>query len=394
MERNPITERLGRRLRLGVVGGGGAYSVGEIHRVGARLDDRWEIVASAMSSDRERSVAEGLALNIPEDRAYGTFDELIAGEMAREDRCDALAVMTPNDVHHAQCSAAMENGFDVFCDKPMTNSVAEAVDLVRRVRQSGLVFCVTHCYAAYPMVRQARAMVRDGVLGEIRLIGAEYLEGELAEPINPDAYGRMPWRQDPKHAGPSLVLGDLGTHAYNLACYVSGLEAESLCAEVTTFMPGRQVDDNAAMLLRYPNGARGMMWVSQVAAGAEEYLSVRVFGTDGMVEWHQPNPNDLIYRPLTAPAQVLTRGGPGLSAAALRASRAYRGNPEGYHEAFANLYSDAAEAIVARRTGTEADPLALDFPTDEDGAKGMKMIEAAVESSAQGGVWTDCTLDL
>jgi predicted dehydrogenase len=394
MERNPVTARLGRRLRLGVVGGGGATSVGEIHRVAARLDDRWEIVASVMSSDSERSRAQGLALNIPADRAYGTFEEMIAAEAGREDRCDALAVMTPNDVHHAQCSAALESGFDLFCDKPMTNSVEEAVNLVHRVRESGLVFCLTHCYAAYPMVRQARAMVQEGVLGKIRLIEAEYLEGELAEPVNPDAYGRMPWRQDPEQTGPSLVLGDLGTHAYNLACYVSGLEAESLCAEVTRFMPGRKVDDNAAMLLRYPNGARGMMWVSQVAAGAEEYLSVRVFGEHGMVEWHQPNPNDLHYRPQTAAAQILTRGGPGLAPAAYRAGRAYRGNPEGYHEAFANLYSDAAEAIVARRTGSPADPLALDFPTVEDGAKGMKMIEAAVKSSAQGGVWTDCTLDL
>ena len=394
MERNPVIAALGRRLRLGVVGGGAATSVGEIHRVASRLDDRYEIVASVMSSDPERARAQGLALNIPKDRAYGTFEELIEAEAGREDRCDALAVMTPNDVHHAQCSAAMEHGFDVFCDKPMTNSVEEALDLVRRVRQSGLVFCLTHCYAAYPMVRQARAMVREGVLGEIRLIEAEYLEGELAEPVNPDQYGRMPWRQDPKQAGPSLVLGDLGTHAYNLACTVSGLEAESLCAEITRFMPGREVDDNAAMLLRYPNGARGMMWVSQVAAGTEEYLSVRVFGENGMLEWSQPNPNDLHYRPLTGPAQILTRNGPSLSPAAYRAGRAYRGNPEGYFEAFANLYSDAAEAIAARRTGTTADPLALDFPTVEDGAKGMKMIEAAVESSAKGGVWVHCALEL
>ena len=394
MQDNRVLAALGRRLRLGVVGGGSASSVGAIHRAGARLDDRYEIVASVLSSDPRRSRETGLAIGIPEGRAYGTFEELIEKETDRADGVDVLAIMTPNDCHHAQCRVGLENGLDIFCDKPMTNSLDDALDLVRRVRDSGLVFCLTHCYAAYPMVRQARAMVQAGELGEIRMVEVEYLEGEAAVPVARDEAGRLPWRQDPDQAGPSLVLGDLGTHAHNLARYVTGLEISSLCAEVVTTMPGRRVDDYAAMLLRLSNGARGIMWVTQAASGAEEFLSIRAVGEKGMLEWHQPRPNELHFRPLEGPAQLLTRGGPSLSPAAQRATRAYRGNPEGYHEAFANLYADAAEAIVARRTGTSADPLALDFPTVVDGAHGVKMIEAALESAQQGGAWVDCALDL
>ena len=392
MDNNVVIAALGRRLRLGVVGGGGAGSVGPVHRTAARLDDRYEIVASVLSSDPQRSREQGLAIGIPNDRAYETFDEMIDKESGRPDPVDVLAIMTPNDDHYAQCCAGMEHGFDIICDKPMTTTFADALDLVRRVRQTGLVFCLTHCYAAYPMVRQARAMVRAGELGEIRMVEVEYVEGELAEPIAPDPTGRLPWRQIPEKAGPSIVLGDIGTHAHNLACYVADLQVTGLCADVATMMPGRKVDDYAAMLLRFSNRARGVMWVTQVATGAEEFLSVRVVGETGMLEWHQDRPNELTHRPLHGSARLLTRGGSDLAAESLRVTRSYRGNPEGFHEAFANLYADVAEAIVARRAGTSADPLALDFPTVEDGARGMKMIEAALESTRNGGVWVDCSV--
>jgi predicted dehydrogenase len=387
-------ERLGRRLRLGVVGGGPGSFIGEVHRGAARLDDHYEVVAGVLSRDPERSRRAARALGLADDRAYGSVDELLAKEAARGDGVDVLAVMTPNAEHHAACAAALGRGLDVICDKPLTARLEDALDLVRRVRESGLVFCVTHNYSAYPMVRQARAMVRNGALGTILQVQVEYIQGHLAREVPGDRDPGADWRFQEELCGPSLVLGDIGTHAHHLACFVIGQELAEIAAELGSALPGRKVDDLAHLLLRFSGGARGSMWVTNSAAGAEHGLAIRLFGEKGGLEWHQEEPNRLLYRPLDGFPQVLTRGRPGLSPEAERATRVVLGHPEGFHEAFANLYADAAEQIVARRLGEKPDPLALDMPIVEDGARGVRFVEAAVQSHRDGGRWTDCRLAL
>lgn len=391
---NATIARLGRRLRLGVVGGGPGSFIGPVHRTAARLDDHYEVVAAVLSRNPERSRAAARAIGIPEDRAYADHGELLAREAERPDGIDVLAIMTPNDLHYPVAREALARGLDVICDKPLTTKLEDALDLVKRVRASGLVFCLTHNYTGYPMVRHARAMVQSGALGTIRQLHVEYIQGHLASPTEADLDPAANWRFAAEQCGPSLVLGDIGTHAHHLACFITGLELDAVAAELGSAVPGRRVHDYAHLLLRFANGARGSMWVTNSAAGAEHGLRIRVYGDKGGLEWHQEEPNSLLYRPLGGFAQVLTRGRPGLSPQAERATRLVLGHPEGFHEAFANLYADAAEAIVARRTGGEPDPLALDFPSVEDGARGVKFVEAAVESHGNGGRWTDATLTL
>jgi predicted dehydrogenase len=386
--------RLGRRLRLGVVGGGPGSFIGTVHRTAARLDDHYEVVAAVMSRNPERSREAARVIGIAPERAYGTHAELLAREAEREDGIDVLAIMTPNDQHYPAARDALDRGLDVICDKPLTTTLEDALDLVRRVRDSGLVFCLTHNYSGYPMVRHARAMVRSGALGDIRQLHVEYIQGHLAAPTEADRDPAANWRFVGEHAGASLVLGDIGTHAHHLACFITGLELTEVAAELGSAVPGRQVHDYAHLMLRFAEGARGSMWVTNSAAGAEHGLHIRVFGERGGLEWHQEEPNSLHYRPLGGFAQILTRGRPGLSPEAERATRIVLGHPEGFHEAFANLYSDAAEAMVARRTGGQPDPLALDFPSVADGARGVKFVDAAVASHRAGGHWTDASLAL
>ncbi len=393
-EINPVIAKLGHRLRLGVVGGGPSSFIGEIHRSAARLDDRYEVVASVLSSNPERSRAAGRAIGIAEGRAYGAFDEMVEQEGKRDDGIEVLAVMTPNGEHYGACCTALERGMDVICDKPLTTKLEDSLDLVRRVRDSGLVFCTTYNYTGYPMVRQARAMVAAGELGEIRLVHLEYVQGHLATLVEQTAAKKNAWRFDAEQAGDSLIVGDIGVHSHHLGAYVSGLEPASLCADVGAVVPEREADDYAGFLLRYENGARGVMWLTQAAAGAEHGLRIRVHGEKGGLDWCQEHPNHMRFMPLGRPAQMMSRGGPGLHREADRCIRVSIGHPEGYHEGFANLYSDAAEAIAARRTGTEPDPLAMDFPTVEDGARGVKFMEAAVESGRAGSTWVDCGLDV
>ena len=394
LELNPVIAKLGRRLRLGVVGGGPGSFIGEIHRSAARLDDRYEVVASALSSNPERSRSGGRAIGVAEDRAYGTFKEMIERECQRDDSIEVLAVMTPNGEHYAACCAGLERGMDVICDKPLTTKLEDSLDLVRRVRDGGLVFCTTYNYTGYPMVRQARAMVAAGELGEIRLVHLEYVQGHLATSVENTEEKKDAWRFKAEQAGASLVAGDIGVHSHHLGAYVTGLELTSLCADVGAVVPERVADDYAGFLLRYENGARGVMWLTQAAAGAEHGLHIRVHGEKGGLDWHQEHPNHLCFMPLGRPAQMMSRGGPGLRPEADRCIRVSIGHPEGYHEGFANLYTDASEAIAARRTGTEPDPLAMDFPTVEDGARGVKFIDATVESSREGSTWVDCNLDV
>ncbi len=373
-----VIEAIGRRLRLAVIGGGPGSVIGEVHRIAARLDGYYDIVASALSSDPERSRQSGHAIGVPEDRAYSSWQALIENEARRSDRPDVIAVMTPNDSHHAICVAALDAGFHVICDKPLTTDLVTAVDLTRKVKSTSAEFCLTHCYTGYPMVRQARAMVRAGVIGPIRQVHLQYVQGYLAMDDVPPG-----WRLDPARVGASMILIDIGTHAHHLGAYVTGLDLASLCADVGHVVPGRKVDDYGSLLLRYSNDARGSMWVTNAAAGAEHGLSFRIFGETGGLEWNQEEPNRLVHRTRDGFEEIVTRRKDRLvSESARRVTRVEIGHPEGYLEAFANLYSDIAKAVVARLCRKSLDQVDRAFPTVEDGVKGLAFVEAAVRSSA------------
>jgi predicted dehydrogenase len=308
-------------------------------------------------------------------------------EAARPDGIEAVAIVTPNNMHAPAAKAFLEAGIHVICDKPLTTTVAEAEELVQLVKKSGKVFAVTHNYTGYPMIRQARAMVAAGELGEIRLVQAEYPQDWLTERAETAGSKQAEWRTDPKRSGAGGCIGDIGTHAYNLACFVSGLELDELLAQLTTFVPGRLLDDDVQIMLRWKGGAKGLLWASQVAVGNENGLKLRVYGTKGGLEWTQADPNYLWFTKFGEPKQLLTRGGNGAWPEAARVTRVPGGHPEGYLEGFANIYTEAARAILAARYGTALDPAVI-FPTVEDGLKGMQFIDAAVKSSAAGNVWT------
>ena len=383
-----------RRLRLGMVGGGQGAFIGGVHRIASRIDDHYELVAGALSSDPDRARASAAELRIPADRAYGSFTEMATAEAGREDGIDAVAIVTPNHVHHAAAKAFLEAGIHVICDKPMTTSLESALDLVSTVRRTDRVFGLTHNYTGYPMVRHAREMVAAGELGPIRVVQAEYPQDWLSTRLENEGLKQAEWRTDPERSGPAGCTGDIGTHAFNLAAFITGLDLESLAADLTTFVPGRPLDDNANMMLRYQGGARGMLWASQVAPGNENALHVRVYGEKGGLEWFQEQPNHLHVTPLGEPPRLISRGGAGAGAAAAHASRIPPGHPEGYLEGFAQLYADLAEQITARIEQRAPDAMALLVPDVEDGARGVKFIEAAVESSRQNGAWVDASLPL
>jgi predicted dehydrogenase len=375
------------RIRLGMVGGGQGAFIGAVHRIAARLDDQYELVAGALSSDPARAKASAGELGIAPDRAYGSFEEMAKAEAARPDGIEAVSIVTPNHMHAPAARAFLEAGIHVICDKPMTTNVADAQALVALVARTGRVFVLTHNYTGYPMIRQARAMVAAGELGEIRLVQAEYPQDWLTEKIEDTGQKQAAWRTDPARSGAGGSIGDIGTHAYNLAAFVTGLETEALLAQLTTFVPGRQLDDDVQILLRYKGGARGMLWASQVAVGNENGLKLRVYGTKGGLEWTQADPNYLWFTRFGEPKQLLTRAGAGAWPQAARVTRIPSGHPEGYLEGFATIYSEAARAIRAARTGAKLDADVI-YPTVEDGLAGMRFIEAAVASSRAGNVWT------
>jgi predicted dehydrogenase len=386
--------RLGRRLRLGMVGGGQGAFIGAVHRIAARLDDRYELVAGALSSDPARAKASAAELRIAPERAYGSFAEMALREAARDDGIDAVAIVTPNHLHHPVAKAFLEAGIHVICDKPMTTTVEDALDLVETVRRTGLVFVLTHNYTGHPMVREARERVQAGELGTIRVIQVEYPQDWLTTKLEDTGQKQASWRTDPAQSGAGGAIGDIGSHAYNLAGFITGLEAESLCADLSTFVAGRRVDDNCNVLLRYQGGARGMLWACQVAPGSENALRVRVYGDQGGLEWEQERPDILRLFPFGQPPRTITRAGAGVGPAAAAVSRIPPGHVEGYLEAFANIYTGCAELITARLEGREPDPAARLVPSVEDGARGVKFITAAVESSSRGGVWTELDLAL
>lgn len=375
-----------RRLRLGMVGGGEGAFIGAVHRIALRLDDHYGLVAGALSADAARSLRSGAALGLDPQRVYASYQEMAEAERLRPDPIDAVVIVTPNHMHAPVAEVFLRAGFHVICDKPLTTTLAQAVALRDLASTGDRVFCVTHNYTGYPLMRHAREMVAAGVLGNIRLVQVEYPQEWLTEPIEQTGQKQAEWRTDPARSGAGGCLGDIGTHAYNLADFVTGLKLDQLCAELTTFVPGRRLDDNVNMLLRYEGGARGMLWASQVAPGHENGLRLRVYGTLGGIEWVQAEPNVLIHSPLNESRRFVTRGSAAAGAAAARVTRIPSGHPEGYLEGFANIYTEAALAIHAVNAGQPV-PAGVHFPTIDDGVKGMAFIEAAVRSSAAGAVW-------
>jgi predicted dehydrogenase len=380
------SEKFSGRIRLGMVGGGQGAFIGAVHRIAARLDDRYEFVAGALSADPDRAVASGRELGLRDDRCYGSYEDMARREARLKDGIEAVAIVTPNHMHFPVAKAFLQRGIHVICDKPLTTTLRDARKLAEIVERSGKVFALTHNYTGYPMVRQAREMVAKGALGDIRVIHVEYVQDWLTTRLEDTGHKQAGWRTDPARTGAGGAVGDIGTHAYNLACFVSGLDAESLSADLTAFVEGRRVDDNVHVLLRYPNGARGMLWASQVAPGNENRLRLEVYGTNGGLEWSQEDPNYLWFAPFAEPRRLVTRGGAGAGAAAGRVTRVPPGHPEGYLEGFANIYSEAAQAILAARDGRKPDSAVL-FPTVEDGVKGVAFIEACVKSSGRNAAW-------
>lgn len=374
-----------RRLRLGMVGGGPGAFIGAVHRIAARMDDRYELVAAALSSDPEKSLSAARELHIP--RAYRSFQEMAEQESKQPDGIQAVSIVTPNHLHHAPAKAFLEAGIDVICDKPLTTSLEDALDLAKAVKKTGLVFGLTHNYTGHPLVRQAREMVAAGELGPIRLVQVEYVQDWLSTPLEKTGQKQAEWRTDPARSGPGGSLGDIGTHAFNLACFVTGLTCEQVAADVSTFVPGRRLDDNVHMMLRFSQGAKGSLWATQIAVGNENNLRLRVYGEKAGLEWGQENPNELTFMPLGEPRRTIRRGSAGTGRAAAHATRVPSGHPEGYLEAFAQLYTDLAEQISARRENRKPNPDSLLVPGVEDGVEGVRFINAALESSHNGSAW-------
>lgn len=368
-----------------MVGGGRGAFIGGVHRMAARLDGCFELVAGALASDPQRAMDSAADLGI---RGYPDFMAMLAGERGREDGAEVIAIVTPNHMHHAPAKAALEAGFDVICDKPLALTVEQGEDLVATVARTGRVFVLTHNYSGHPMVRQAQAMVRAGELGAIRVVQVEYPQDWLSTRLEETGQKQSEWRTDPARAGLGGSLGDLGTHAHQLAEFVTGLQVESVLADVQSFVEGRRVDDNAHLLLRFAGGARGMLWSSQVAPGNENALRLRVYGEKGGLAWSQEHPNQLLHTPLGEAPRVLARAVGALHPAAAHATRIPAGHPEGYLEAFAQIYRDAAEQFTARREGRAPDPLSTTTPNVEDGLRGMRFVAAAIASARAGGTWT------
>lgn len=374
------------RIRLGMVGGGEGAFIGAVHRIAARLDDEYELVAGALSASPDKARRSGLALGLDPARTYDSYEAMAKAEAGRDDGIEAVAIVTPNHVHAPAATAFLKAGIHVICDKPVTTTSADAKKLAALARKRGLVFAVTHNYSAYPMVRMARRMVQQGRLGEIRVVQAEYPQEWLAEPIEQSGQKQAAWRTDPVQAGGGAI-GDIGSHAWHLADFVTGQPLKELCAELSCFVPGRLIDDNAQVLLRYASGARGAIWASQVAPGHLNGLRLRVYGSHGGLEWAQEHPNQLHHTPLGQPTQLLERAGAGFDAAGARVARIPGGHPEGYLEAFASLYGEIAQALRAARRGGRKPEKACHFPTIDDGLRGVQFIEAVQRSSRLGGRW-------
>ncbi|MBP0597339.1 Gfo/Idh/MocA family oxidoreductase [Herbaspirillum sp. LeCh32-8] len=380
-----------RKLRYAMVGGGHGAFIGAVHRKAMALDGQFELVAGALSSSPERARESGAALGLADDRNHGSWQDLLDDELRRspEERIDLVSIVTPNHVHHPVALAFVQAGFHVVCDKPLVHTGEQADELAAAVRRAGTVFGVTYNYTGYPMVREARHLVRSGALGTLRKIAVEYNQGWLAAAVEQGGANKQAdWRLDPLRSGKAGTMADIGSHAENLAATVTGLHPQALCADLTTFGAGRRLDDDAQLLLRYAEGARGIIVASQVAAGLENDLRLQVSGTLGTLIWRQEDPNQLIHAPVDGPRRILTRGSPWLSESARRAGRIPSGHPEAFIEAFANVYLGVAADIRARAEGRVADPLDADYPTVEDGVRGVRFIERTLASAESDRKWT------
>ncbi len=380
-----------RKLKMGMVGGGSGALIGAVHRRAAAMDGEVQFVAGALSSTSEKALASGRQLGLPDKRNYASWERMLDEELSlpEEERVDFVSVVTPNHMHYPIARTFAEAGFNVVLDKPMVHTSEQAEDLTRVVEGSGVVFAVTYNYTGYPMVKQARHMVREGLLGKIRKVIVEYNQGWLASRLEEAGAKQAEWRTDPARSGIAGAIGDIGSHAENLVYTITGLEVSEICADLTTFVGGRRLDDDGNLLIRYEGGAKGVMIASQVSAGEENDLRIRIYGTEGGLEWRQEEPNYLYHRPAEEPERVLKRGNGYLYEEAKRASRLPPGHPEAFFEAFANVYMGVAATIRARQEQVEPDELPWDFPTVYDGARGVHFIEKTVESGRSDKKWLD-----
>jgi predicted dehydrogenase len=379
-------ESADKRVRLGMVGGGEGAFIGAVHRLAARMDDHYTFVAGALSSTPDKAKRSGAALGLAPDRIYSDYEAMAKAEAKRPDGIEAVSIVTPNHMHAPVAKAFLKAGIHVICDKPLTTTLKEAQSLQKTAAASKRIFAVTYNYTGYPMVRHARAMVDGGELGDLRVVQVEYPQDWLTENLEATGQKQAAWRTDPKQSGAGGCIGDIGTHAYDLASFVSGLQLDSLSADLTTFVKGRKLDDNVHIMMRFKGGAKGMLWASQVAPGNENSLKLRVYGTKGGISWQQEHPNQLTWAPYNQPPRTISRGTGAANAAAARVTRVPPGHPEGYLEGFANLYTEIAAAIRAARAGKKPDP-AITFPTVADGVRGVAFVEAAVKSSKKNGAW-------
>ena len=375
-----------RKIRMGMVGGGRGAFIGGVHRMAAALDGHIDLVCGAFSSDSEKSRLSGQDLYLPEDRVYDSYSQMILTEkeLPVGVRMDFVSIVTPNHMHFGPAKMALENGFHVVCDKPLCLSIKEAKELVDLVNKTGLIFALTHNYTGYPMVKQAKAMIRKGALGHIRKVVVEYPQGWLSTLLEADANAKQAiWRTDPNQSGAAGSMGDIGTHAENLAEYITGLKIREMCADLSIFVPGRKLDDDGNVLLRFENGAKGVLHASQICNGEENNLNIRVYGEKGGIAWRQMEPNTLTVMYQDKPSTIFRTGWAGLEREAIAHTRIPAGHPEGYLEAFANIYRNFAFCIQARLSGEEVDPLYTDFPSIEDGLRGMNFVEKVVASKGE-----------
>jgi predicted dehydrogenase len=379
-----------RKVRYGMVGGGRGAFIGAVHRIAAAIDQEIELVCGAFSSDPQKSRDSGADLNLPTDRCYGSFQEMISAEakLPKEERMEFVAIVTPNHVHFPPAKMALENGFHVLSDKPATFDAAEAREIAALVKKTKLLYGLTHNYTGYPLVKEARKMVRDGKLGKIRKVVVEYPQGWLATRLEASGQKQASWRTDPKRSGAAGSMGDIGTHAENLAEYITGLKIQELAADLTTFVKGRKLDDDGSVLLRFKGGAKGVLMASQISVGEENNLAIRVYGETGGLEWHQNEPNTLLVKHLDRPTEIYRTGNGYLSDVAKAATRTPPSHPEGYLEAFANIYKNFARQVRAFNDGAAKKGDESDYPKIEDGIRGMDFIEAVVNSSKNNAAWT------
>jgi predicted dehydrogenase len=384
-----MTTAENRKVRVGMVGGGPGAGIAETHRIAMRLDDRYVIVAGAFSRDRQKSLAAARKLNIPEDRVYSDYVVMAEAESGRKDnRIDAVVIVTDTASHYEIARKSLETGINVICDKPLCLKLAEAKMLKGLVEKNGMIFCLTHNYSGYAMVRQAARMVRNGDIGKVKVVQAEHASGWAARLLEKEGHPRVAWRTDPNVLGDASVLYDLGTHAHQLSRFVTGLEVTEVAAEMNQIVEGRAIKDNANLLLRFSNGARGTLWASMAAAGNEHGLRIRVYGDRGSLAWRHEDPHHLHYCPVDGAPQLLAQGAEWLSADAQRRTRVGLGHPEGFFEAFANLYTEVADALLAKSEGIPYAKSDLSFPDVTDGVQGVAFVESAMGSYAKGGLWT------